>query len=335
MRILIIDDNPDDRLLELREALALFPEAEILQPTNLDDFEEVLAKEAPGLVLTDLDLRWTNGRQVLSTVKSRYPTCPVVMFTGTGDETIAVELMKEGLDDYVVKSPRQLPRLRNSIKIAVEMARSREALSDREVRLARALAQQQVIVRELHHRVKNNLQIVISLLYLRRRGADATTRMHFTELAGRVEALGAVQARIYESVELDRVDFRAALEDIAASLIKVYHGGQVTLTTNFEVPLVLEVSRAMPLSLICYEFILNAIKYAWPADAPGALTVEIIEADGTVEVRIADDGIGFDDHAVAKGMGRVLIRSLAEEAGVVVGVVTSPGSGTSVSLRLV
>lgn len=334
MRILVIDDNPDDRLLELREIHALFPDAQMLELTNSDEFEAALAAGPPDLVLTDLDLRWTNGRQVLLTVKARHPACPVVMFTGTGDETIAVELMKKGLDDYVVKSPRQLPRLRTSLKIAVDLAKSRAELYDRETHLARALAQQQVLARELHHRVKNNLQTVTSLLHLRGRSADATTRAHLDEIAGRMESLAAVQSRIYESAELDRVDFCATLEDISASLVRVHHDGQVTLTTNFEVPLVLEVARAMPLSLICYEFILNAMKYAWPADAPGTLTVEIVEGDGMPEVKITDDGIGFVDRDVAEGMGSKLIRSMSEDAGVTFAMVTSPEAGTRVSLKL-
>ena len=334
MRILIIDDNPDDRKLELREVYALFPDAQMLEITNADEFEAAIAAGPPDLVLTDLDLRWTNGRQVLLTVKGKYPACPVVMFTGTGDETIAVELMKEGLDDYVVKSPRQLSRLRTSLKIAVEMAKSRADLSDREAHLARALAQQQVVVRELHHRVKNNLQTVTSLLHLRGRTVDAATRVHLDEIAGRMEALGAVQARIYQSAEFDRVDFCATLEDIAASLVKIYHGGQVSLITNFKVRFVLEVARAMPLSLICYEVILNAMKYAWSANAPGTLTIDVVDSDGRPEVRIADDGIGFVDYDVAKGMGSKLMRSMAEEADVAFAMATSPGTGTRVSLRL-
>lgn len=332
MRILVIDDNPDDRQLEMREVFALFPEAEVLELTNFAAFEVALDAATPDLVLTDLDLRWANGREVLQAVKARYPLCPVVMFTGTGNETIAVELMKAGLDDYVVKSPRQLPRLRTSLKIAVELANSRAALTDREKQLTRSLAQQQTIVRELHHRVKNNLQTMSSLLHLRGRTVDPTTRGHLDEIAGRIEALGAVQSRIYDTAEYDRVDFSAALNDIATSLIKIRSSGKVTLATRFELPLELDVATAMPLSLVCYEIVLNAMKHAWPDGTPGTLTVEIVDSDGKPEVRISDDGIGFDQGNVAGGLGTRLIRSLVKEAGVVLTVSSAPGSGTLKSI---
>ncbi len=334
MRILVIDDNPDDRQLELREVHALFPLAEVVELTNIEAFEAALELRAPDLVLTDLDLRWGNGREVLATVKARYAACPVVMFTGTGDETTAVELMKAGLDDYVVKSPRQLPRLRMSLKIAVEHAASRAELSEREMRLANALAHQQTIVRELHHRVKNNLQTVASLLHMRARSVDVTTRTHLDEIAGRMEALGAVQARIYESGQLDRVDFRAALSDIATSLTNVHHSGRVTLATRLECPLELDVARAMPLSLLCYEIILNAMKHAWPGDAAGVLSIEILANDNQTEIRISDDGVGFVEQPVVAGLGARLVHNLAGEAGVVLAQSSTPGHGAFVTLRV-
>ena len=333
MRILVIDDNPDDRQLELREIQAVFPGADIIELTDFTAFEEALAFAIPNLVLTDLDLRWANGREVLATVKSLYPMCPVVMFTGTGDETIAVELMKAGLDDYVVKSPRQLPRLRMSLKIAVELASSREALSNREIHLAQALAQQQTIVRELHHRVKNNLQTVTSLLHLRRRGADDAARDQLDEIAGRMEALGAVQSRIYDNAQLDRVDFSAALKDIATSLVAIHRGGATALETRLDCPLELDVSQAMPLSLICYEVILNALKHAWSDDTAGALTVEVI-GSAKPQIRIADDGRGFVEKKVTNGLGTKLLRSLAREAKVVLGTTSGQGSGTVVLITL-
>lgn len=135
MRIFVIDDNPDDRHLALREIRAVFPDAQMVEVTNFDEFNTALATGPPDLVLTDLDLRWTNGRQVLLTVKALCPACPVVMLTGTGNETIAVDLMKAGLDDYVVKSSNQLARLRASLKIAVKRVMSGTELSEHETHL--------------------------------------------------------------------------------------------------------------------------------------------------------------------------------------------------------
>lgn len=334
LRILVIDDNPDDRQLVLHELHALFPGADAVEPADLAAFEAALDASVPDLVVTDLALGWSSGHEILAAVKARHPGCPVVMFTGTGDEMIAVELMKAGLDDYVVKSPRQMQRLRASLKLALEMAWSRSVLTDREARLTAMVAHKDTIVRELHHRVRNNLQTITSLLQLRGRQVDAVTRGHLEEMAGRMNALATVQSRIYEAEALDRVDFRAALSDIAEGLAGVYGHGQFGLDRDFDGPLELDVGRAMPLGLLCYEVILNALKHAWPQAGRGKLTVELRTQDGRPEVRIRDDGVGFVDGSVARGLGTRLVRSLAGEARVEVATLSKPGGGTTVTLRL-
>lgn len=334
MRVLVLDDNPDDRQLVLRELNALWPSMTAVEFTDLAAFEAALDAGPPDLVVTDLDLRWSSGRDVLAATKSRYPSCPVVMFTGTGDETTAVELMKAGLDDYVVKSPRQLPRLRASLKMAVEIATSRAALTEREAQLTAMVAHKDMIVRELHHRVRNNLQTITSLLQLRARQVDAVTRTHLEEMAGRMDALAAVQSRIYEAEALDRVDFRASLSDIAKGLCEAYGSDHIDLDLEFDGPLELEVGRAMPMGLLCYEVILNAFKHAWPSAEPGKITIELRMQDGHAKVRIRDDGVGFVDGSVTKGFGMRLVRLLSSEAQVEIMTLSSPGEGTTVTLRL-
>ncbi|MCY7280776.1 MAG: response regulator [Sphingomonas bacterium] len=335
MRVLVLDDNADDRQLVLRELTALWPDVIAIEVSDLATFEEALDARAPDLVVTDLDLRWASGRDAFVTTKRRYPACPVVMFTGTGDETIAVEMMKSGLDDYVVKSPRQMLRLRASLRIAVETAATRNALSEREAQLMALVAHQDTIARELHHRVRNNLQMITSLLHLRARQVDAVTRGHLQEMAGRMEALASVQSRIYDSEALDRVDFRATLSDIAEGLSDAFGGDHIGLDRDFDGPLELEISRAMPLGLLCYEVILNALKHAWPQAQRGKLTVELRTQGAYPEVRICDDGAGFEERSVTEGLGTRLVRSLATEAKAEVMTLSKPGDGTTVTLRLI
>ncbi|MBV9077660.1 MAG: response regulator [Methylobacteriaceae bacterium] len=333
--VFIVDDTPDDRSLVRREAEALFPGAAIHEAGSREEFEAALAAAPFDLVVTDLELKWGTGREVLQRVRDRAPGCPVVMFTDSGDEITAVELMKAGLDDYVVKSARQLPRLRASLKLAVESGRNRTALSQRERQLAAALDHQSTIVRELHHRVKNNLQTITSLLQLRARARGGEIAAELQDLAGRMRALGQVQARIYETDALDRVEFGKALSDMAEGLVGLYQDRHVALRRELDGPLELDVARAMPLGLLCYEIMLNAMKHAWPEGRAGRLTVGLTVPDGGApEVLIADDGIGYVETAIVKGIGSRLARSLAQEASVTIETRSDPQGGTRVRLRL-
>lgn len=335
MRILLVDDNPDDRALVRREAEALFPEAELLEAGSRDDFEAAMRAVRYELVVTDLHLNWGNGREIVSTVRQNYPDCAIVMFTGTGDEMTAVELMKSGLDDYVVKAARQLPRLRASMNLAVQNARQRSALSERERQLTAALAYKDMLVWELHHRVKNNLQTIVALLDLRARQTDSGTADELRELAGRMRALARVQARIYETESLDRVDFTATLAEMVVELVKVYGENRIKPALSLPDPVRLEVRRAMPLALLCYEVLLNALKHAWPDGRGGILSVEMKRSSGGVELRIVDDGIGFESGQVNKGFGSRLTPGLAREADSDLSIDSRRGNGTTITVRLV
>src|SRR5829696_5098093 len=122
MLVFVIDDNPDDRALVLHHLKAELPQATAREIGDAEQLEEAFANEKPSLVITDLALGWTTGFDVLRRVKALDLSCPVIMFTGAGDEQAAVEAMKAGLDDYVVKSPKRLARLQASIRDVVEKA---------------------------------------------------------------------------------------------------------------------------------------------------------------------------------------------------------------------
>ena len=128
LRALIIDDNPSDRALALRELSKLFPQLkswEIIDETSLAN---ALAKDEFNLVVTDYQLGWTTGLDVLKRIKEKKPECPVVMFTGTGSEEIAVSAMKAGLDDYVIKSPSHYIRLAAAVRSAWQKSEQEKAL---------------------------------------------------------------------------------------------------------------------------------------------------------------------------------------------------------------
>jgi PAS domain S-box-containing protein len=125
IRVLLVDDDPNDRALALRELAREFPEVFPIEVLDGDGFERALEAGGFDVVITDHRLRWASGLDVLREVKSRYPDVPVVMHTGTGTEEIAVEAMRIGLDDYVVKSAQHYIRLPASVRSALERAEDR------------------------------------------------------------------------------------------------------------------------------------------------------------------------------------------------------------------
>jgi PAS domain S-box-containing protein len=134
MRVVLVDDNPDDRALVLRELEREFSELEAVHITDQESFARVLDQGDIDLVVTDFQLRWTDGLAVLAEVKRRVPATPVIMFTGTGSEEIAVAAMKGGVDEYVIKSTQRLALLRLAARSAVDKKEGRVALAAAEAR---------------------------------------------------------------------------------------------------------------------------------------------------------------------------------------------------------
>jgi two-component system, cell cycle sensor histidine kinase and response regulator CckA len=126
--ILIVDDNPGDRALVQRAVREVFPESVALTPRNEVEFQNALYGPQPLVAVTDYHICWIDGLQVLRRIKETWPDCPVVMFTGTGDEATAVEGMKCGLDDYVLKTEQHRARLPAALHAAVANAQQRAEL---------------------------------------------------------------------------------------------------------------------------------------------------------------------------------------------------------------
>ncbi|MBF2048521.1 MAG: response regulator [Elainella sp. C42_A2020_010] len=143
LRILLIDDNPDDRLLLNHELERQFPTVQIQEILEAKALERALEAGEFDLVVTDYQLCWGTGIQVLQAVRARYPFCPVIMFTATGNEEIAVTAMKEGLDDYILKTPNRYARIPVAIQLALERAAVRQELAWAQAEQARLLQQEQ------------------------------------------------------------------------------------------------------------------------------------------------------------------------------------------------
>jgi signal transduction histidine kinase len=130
LHVLLFDDNLDDRALVIRELCCEFPDCQVEQVTEVNSFTQALEAGGYDLAITDYQLDWTDGLTVLRAIRARYPGCPVIMFTATDSVQVAVEAMKAGLDDYVLKSPEHHARLLTAVRSALEKAQRRQATKE-------------------------------------------------------------------------------------------------------------------------------------------------------------------------------------------------------------
>ncbi|MCC2958061.1 response regulator [Massilia sp. IC2-477] len=128
LRVLLIDDNPDDRALVERELRLRIEAIEVRHISDGAGLAEVLDAGGFDVAVTDYRLRWTVGTEVLRDIKGRYPEVPVIMFTGSGNEEVAVDAMKEGLDDYITKTPKHYPRVPFAVLACFERVNNRARL---------------------------------------------------------------------------------------------------------------------------------------------------------------------------------------------------------------
>ncbi|MEG4517694.1 MULTISPECIES: response regulator [unclassified Microcoleus] len=144
LSILLIDDNPNDRLMIDRELRKTFPDLEIKSVIDIPTLEQILTAGGFDIVITDYQLHWSDGLTILHKVQSRYPNCPVIMCTDSGSEQVAVEAMKAGLSDYVFKG-RHFKRLAGAVGESLKKQQLREnyaktsaqlAISEERLRLA-------------------------------------------------------------------------------------------------------------------------------------------------------------------------------------------------------
>ncbi len=195
----------------------------------------------------------------------------------------------------------------------------------READLKRTIAEKDVLIREIHHRVKNNLQTVLSMLSLRLRALrDPAARAALADVEMRVKALALVQRHLYLDDATSLVDVSALLSELAASLTAAR--ADVRLEVDLP-PLAVDQDRATPLALAVTELLTNALNHGLAPGSGGVIRLTgRLEAD-RMTLTLADDGRGFEPGS-GSGLGLLLMPGLVKQMGGESRVESAPGRGT-------
>jgi len=182
-----------------------------------------------------------------------------------------------------------------------------------------SLREKELLLKEIHHRVKNNLQITSSLLRLQAgKIADAGVRQLLRESQDRIRSMALVHDMLYRSQDLARVDFPGYVRTLLIQLFRSYNvGGRIRSAVELE-PIVFGVDLAVPCGLIINELVANALKHAFPGNRQGELRVSMTTAPDSYTLSVRDDGVGFPpqvDYLRTETLGLQLVRMLTEQIG--------------------
>jgi two-component sensor histidine kinase len=364
-RVLLIDDNPADRDLLTRHLCRSFDGIDCVEIFRRQDFEAALAQGGFDIVITDYQLRWADGLWILRQCLKSYPDVPVIMFTDSGSEEIAVEGMKAGLSDYVLKS--HPTRLAIAVQESLEKARLRSAqteaeaalkqakdtlertveertaalnavtaelradlaqrqqieqeLRDSQARLQAALQEKEVLIAEVYHRIKNNLQIISSLLDLQADMVqDPQVRALFEDSQQRIQAVALLHESLSQASNITRIPAAQYIHRLSNQVFQAFAppGDRITLSIHAD-PIWIAVQNAVPYGLLVNELLSNSLKYAFPGDQDGEIAIALrATPEGQMVLSVRDTGVGFPadmDFRYTGSLGMQLVCLLTEQLG--------------------
>jgi len=191
-----------------------------------------------------------------------------------------------------------------------------------EEELRQADRTKEVLLKEIHHRVKNNLQIISGLLYLQgKQVADPVYRQVFDESQARIRAMALIHEALYGAKDLNKIDFRDYVRSLARYLVESHAADAGAIALHIDInDIFLNIDIAIPCGLIINELVTNALKYAFPDHSAGEIDIAFraieIEAEAAFELVVRDRGIGFQekpDFNQTKSLGLRLVNSLATQ----------------------
>ena len=329
--LLQIEDSESDAALIVRllenagyDVHAARVETEAEMRAALTDF-------AWDVIIADYHLPQFDAPAALRVLQESGRDIPFLVVSGVMGEEVAVAMMKAGAHDYLVKGA--LARLGPAVEREIREARIRWERRQAEEELRRTLALKDTLLKEIHHRVKNNLQMVCSLMRLQLNTiGDARLRDLFACAEKRILCLADVHNQLCHNDRDGRIDLAEHVRFVATSAVSP--GAPVSLDLHTS-PVLVSMDTAIPCGLIVNELVTNAVRHAFPNGRQGAVRLTLYQEGQDIVLILQDDGIGFDpalQHGSGRSLGLRLVDLLVQQMHGTVGLDVKQGSRWEVRL---
>ena len=200
-----------------------------------------------------------------------------------------------------------------------------------EEQIKKSLEEKEVLLREINHRVKNNLQVISSLVRLQTRQVTAENCSHaLHETQNRLQTIGLIHEMLHQSRNLAYIDVEGYLKRLIANLFSLYGAKSGRIETTIDAQeLRLGVDKADPLGLIANELVSNCLKYAFPGGRKGIIRISLAVESNELELTVSDNGVGLRedfDPFNAQTLGLVLVNTLVKQLNGVISVKRTAGT---------
>jgi PAS domain S-box-containing protein len=250
---------------------------------------------------------WKKGTPEGHVSITRHMNLPVIV----GGRIVLVAGVGNKEEDYNEADVNQLTLLMEGMWRLIERRRAEEKIRD-------SLAEKEVLLKEVHHRVKNNMQIISSLLELQSDYIpDERSRACLRESQNRIRSMALIHERLYESEDLSSIDLGEYISDLSQYLFNSYAVESERVSLNIDAGnIYIDINRAVPCGLIINELISNSLKHGFPHGRSGEIKVRVKSDGGRITLQVADTGIGMPaglDFKNTETLGLQLVNLLARQ----------------------
>jgi two-component sensor histidine kinase len=311
LRVLLLEDSALDAELVTEALASARLSVEIERVDSASGFTRAVQDERWDIILADYRLPAFDGLSALEIVQARAPDTPFVFVSGALGEEVAVEALKRGATDYVLKE--RLDRLPATVLRALAEAGERQEKLDAQEALQKLLDQRTALLHELDHRVKNNLQLLLSLIGIEiRQAEDEQVRQVLGRMKERMQALAAAHLDLYDgkgSARFDASRFAKGLSEELTSSLR-----DVTIRPEFEIENVeVEAAKAAPMALLFNEIVVNALSHAYQ-ERHGKLKLALRIRSGTLLFQLSDDAFSPEEKQAAQNSASgTVLKALARQ----------------------
>lgn len=285
--------------------------------STINEARHYIESSRPQLVITDFMLPDGKGTELLP-LQEESMQFPAILMTSYGNEQIAVDAIKGGAIDYVVKSDITFLDMPHIASRALREWNHIEQKRLAEKKILKSLREKEYLLKEIHHRVKNNLQVISSLLRLQSMHVDDQLSLKlFKESQNRVQSMALVHEKLYQSENFSEIDFADYIKSLAKSLYRAYQTNPNIVNLDIDVEhTAIGIDIAVPCGLVINELVSNSLKHAFPEgwDGEARISIELHPKENQmIELTVKDTGVGLPDNfniETASSLGVHLIQIL-------------------------